>query len=62
MPPLPEKKLDILGYLTLKSSSVLIFFFFWLVISNVKLSVLLVIYHSNNEIFLLSCLPWKVIP
>ena len=53
MPPLPEKKLNILEYLTLKSSSVLLFF--WLVISNVKLGVLLAIYHSNNGIFLLSC-------
>ena len=53
-----SEKLNILEYLTLKSSSVLLlfFFFFWLVISNVKLGVLLTIYHSNNEIFLLSCL------
>ena len=51
MPPLPVKKLNILEYLTLKSSSVLLFFFFWLVISNVKLGVLLTIYHSKNEVF-----------
>ena len=54
MPPLPVKKLNILEYLTLKSSSVLLFFF-WLVISNVELGVLLTIYHSKNEVFLLSC-------
>ena len=53
MPPLPVKKLNILEYLTLKSSSVLLFF--WLVIANVKLGVLLRIYHSKNEVFLLSC-------
>ena len=54
MPPLPvKKKLNILEYLTLKRSSVLLFF--WLVISNVKLGVLLTIYHSKNEVFLLSC-------
>ena len=53
MPPLPEKKLNIIEYLTLKSSPVLLFF--WLVISSMKLGVLLAIYHSNNEIFLLSC-------